>query len=113
MSDTGATKNAAPRGMRLLDAIERIGNALPDPASLFAIGAALVMVLSQVAVSLDWTVTKTISREVREAVLDADGHPLNDPITGETFTRALLDPTTGQVQRELATESIEIGRAHV
>jgi len=103
MSDTGTAKHARPRGMRLLDAIERIGNGLPDPATLFAIGAALVMVLSQVAVSLDWTVTKTISREVREAVLDADGHPLSDPSTGEALTRALLDPTTGQVQRELAT----------
>ena len=61
----------ARRTTRLLDAIERIGNRLPAPATLFLIGAVLVMVLSQVAASLDWTVEKTISREVTQPLLDA------------------------------------------
>jgi aminobenzoyl-glutamate transport protein len=47
-----------------LDRIERAGNALPDPATLFLIGAVLVVLLSQLAASLDWTVERTVTREV-------------------------------------------------
>jgi aminobenzoyl-glutamate transport protein len=97
VSDSGA------RATRWLDVIERVGNSLPDPATLFAMGAALVMVLSQVAVSLEWTVEKTVSREVREAVLDAAGQPIVDPASGEAITRAVIDAETGQPRRELAT----------
>ena len=42
----------------LLDAIERVGNALPDPTTLFLIGALLVMVLSQLAASLEKVATE-------------------------------------------------------
>jgi aminobenzoyl-glutamate transport protein len=52
----------------LLDAIERLGNALPDPATLFALGALLVLAGSEVAARLDWTVTKTVTVVVEEAV---------------------------------------------
>ena len=79
------------RQATLLDAIERIGNALPDPATLFVIGAVLVMLLSQVAASLDWTVEKTVSREVREAVRDAPEAASSIPRRGEPVTRAVLD----------------------
>jgi aminobenzoyl-glutamate transport protein len=48
---------------KLLDRIERVGNALPDPATLFVLGALAVMLASQVAVSLDWSVEKNISRD--------------------------------------------------
>jgi aminobenzoyl-glutamate transport protein len=101
MSDTTATPAGSSRGARLLDAIERIGNSLPDPATLFLIGAALVMALSQLAVSLDWTVEKTLSHEVRETVHDAAGNAVLDPDSGEPLTRALLDPRTGEPRREL------------
>jgi aminobenzoyl-glutamate transport protein len=65
----------------LLDRIERLGNRLPHPATLFAIGAALVLVLSQVAVWLDWTVEKDVVRDGERVVetvhavglLDSDG----------------------------------------
>jgi aminobenzoyl-glutamate transport protein len=103
MSDGAATPGGASRGIRLLDAIERIGNALPDPATLFLIGAALVMLLSQVATSLDWTVEKTLSREVREAVRDAEGRVVTEPATGEPVTRAVIDEATGEPRRELVT----------
>jgi len=49
--------------MSLLDRIERAGNALPDPSTLFVVGALLVMVLSHVAVLTDWEVTKTVTRD--------------------------------------------------
>ena len=42
----------------LLNWIERTGNRLPEPATLFAIGTLLVMLLSQIAVVFDWTVAK-------------------------------------------------------
>jgi aminobenzoyl-glutamate transport protein len=51
---------AAP-GKGWLDAIERVGNALPDPATLFAIGALLVAVGSEVAFRVDWQVEKTVA----------------------------------------------------
>lgn len=41
-------------GFRFLDAIERIGNKLPDPVTLFLIGALLVLIGSAVADALGW-----------------------------------------------------------
>jgi len=94
---------APSRGGRWLDALERLGNRLPDPATLFALGAFAVMLLSAVAVQLDWTVEKTVTRELRETVLDAAGQPVVDPASGEALTRAVLDPATGAPRRELVT----------
>ena len=51
-----------------LDRIERAGNALPDPVTLFALGAVAVALLSQLAVGLGWTVEKS--------VLGPDGQPV-------------------------------------
>ena len=68
----------SPPGGRWLDRIERIGNALPHPATLFLLGALAVMALSQVAAVRGWTVEKTVSREVTEAVLDVNGDTVVD-----------------------------------
>jgi aminobenzoyl-glutamate transport protein len=84
-----------------LDAIERVGNALPDPATLFFLGALLVLGLSQVAATLEWTVEKTVSREVRAIVRNAAGEPVVDPVSGDPVTRAVLDPATGRAEREI------------
>jgi len=54
-----------------LGAIERVGNALPDPATLFLLGALAVMALSHAVAAAGWTVEKTVTREgelVRVAV---------------------------------------------
>lgn len=64
-----------------LDRLERAGNRLPDPATLFLAGTLMVMVLSQLAVWLGWSVEKTVRRGdvlVHETVtpvglLDSDG----------------------------------------
>jgi aminobenzoyl-glutamate transport protein len=64
-----------------LDRIEGAGNRLPDPATLFLAGTLAVMLLSQLAVSLDWSVVKSVQGDgapVAELVtpvtlLDADG----------------------------------------
>jgi aminobenzoyl-glutamate transport protein len=57
----GSSAGAGAGG--LLGAIERVGNALPDPTTLFLLGAVAVMLASQLAVSLDWSVEKTLSRD--------------------------------------------------
>ena len=62
----------------VLGRIERIGNALPDPISLFAMGALLVAVGSAAAASSGWTVEKTVAGSQTESVratslLSADG----------------------------------------
>jgi aminobenzoyl-glutamate transport protein len=73
--------------MSLLDRIERVGNALPDPTTLFAAGALLVMLLSQLAVSLDWQVEKTVTRELR----GADGAVVLDPASGLPQRESVLE----------------------
>ena len=40
----------------LLRTIERVGNRLPDPVTLFIIGAAAVLILSEVAARTGWQV---------------------------------------------------------
>ncbi len=90
--------------MTLLDRIERLGNALPDPTTLFVIGALLVMGLSHVATVSGWQVEKTVSRELRVPVLDAAGRPVVDAATGQVLTRAVVEPETGAV----ATERVRV-----
>jgi len=89
---------AARRGW--LDRLERLGNALPDPATLFLLGALAVMALSEVAVRLGWEVERTLAREVREPVRGPDGAPVLDPASGEALTVVALDPATGEPRRE-------------
>ena len=45
---------------RILDWIERVGNRLPAPATLFLFGALLIVAVSQLAVELGWSVQKTV-----------------------------------------------------
>ena len=60
---------AAPTPRRsVLDRIERIGNALPDPMTMFALGAALVFVVSAFAASGEW----------QSQLFDKDGELLLD-----------------------------------
>jgi aminobenzoyl-glutamate transport protein len=108
----------APRGplTRALDWIERIGNKLPDPVTLFVIGALLVVVVSQVADVLDWTVTKTVTAPVSEPVVDSgtgqpvtilqaapDGSIPRDEATGEPLRQPVTthvdNPETGKARR--------------
>lgn len=63
MSDTQAKPVGLPG--RLLNLIEYLGNKLPDPVTLFVIGALLVPVLSQVLYQAGWEVTL-----IKPAVVD-------------------------------------------
>ena len=62
--------------------IERIGNRLPHPMSLFVIGAFVVLVLSQVADSSGWSVSKT--------VLEADADGLMQETVTQVEAQGLL-----------------------
>lgn len=68
--------------------IERIGNRLPDPATLFLMGTLGIMVLSAVAVAMDWSVTHELPRVVEGS-----------------------DEVVWEVQYETATVTLEDGTA--
>ncbi|NNM31275.1 MAG: AbgT family transporter, partial [Akkermansiaceae bacterium] len=53
----------------LLDRIERLGNRLPHPMTLFIIGAVAVLVVSQIAASAGWSVEKTVMRAGDDGVM--------------------------------------------
>ncbi len=66
---------------RTLDALERIGNRLPDPVALFFIGLLVVMALSHIASVLDWSVINTADQSngisakpiIAKSLLTAEG----------------------------------------
>lgn len=68
--------------------IERIGNRLPDPATLFLMGTLGIMVLSAMAVAMDWSVTHELPRVVEGS-----------------------DEVVWEVQYETATVTLEDGTA--
>jgi len=59
---------------RWLDRVERAGNRLPDPATLFLLGTLLLMLVSAAAVHLGWQVTRPDGDVVTPvSLLDSDG----------------------------------------
>ncbi|MEZ6235434.1 MAG: AbgT family transporter [Phycisphaerales bacterium] len=84
-------EDGAKRGLvaRFLDAIEWLGNKLPEPALLFVGGAALVMVLSQLIAWAGWSVQPVRLEPVMQAVVDADGTPVLDE-QGEPVMEAVI-----------------------
>ena len=78
----------------ILDLIERVGNRLPDPTTLFLIGTLAVIVLSHIAWVGGWEVTERFPELVVEVVVDEHGEPVIDPETGEPKTQPVLDPET-------------------
>ncbi len=97
MPDTSRT---AGGGSRWLDSIERLGNALPDPATLFLIGAFSVMLISEVAVRFEWSVARNVAQVVQVPLLDSAGQPVIDPVSGAPLTTPKLDPRSQQPVRE-------------
>lgn len=79
MSDSEQTKRVGIAG-RLLNAVEWAGNKLPDPVTLFVIGALLVPIISQVVYEFDWQVALVEPATVDgESVLTETG----DVVTAE------------------------------
>jgi aminobenzoyl-glutamate transport protein len=101
--------SAAPGGATggLLAGVEALGNRLPDPVTLFAVGTLLVMALSQLAAGCGWSVEKTALQEVRTPLLGGDGRALRDPVSGTPITVASIDPATGAPRREQVRVRVE------
>lgn len=59
----------------ILGLIERVGNRLPDPVTLFAIGALVVLLISQLGAWLEWSATNPRTDEVVvvKSLLTSDG----------------------------------------
>ncbi len=79
------TSSSASGGF--LDAIERIGNRLPDPTTLFLVGALFIVFLSDVAARGEWTV---VQRLPEQAILQDGSAGVAWRETGETFTSTSL-----------------------
>jgi aminobenzoyl-glutamate transport protein len=104
---------------RLLDLIEVVGNRLPDPITLFAGGAMLVLLLSAVGGQLEWGVDKPIAVPETVQVLDPEtGEPLavrsvqiqgRRPVAGpETaVTNAVVDDK-GALKLTKGSERVEV-----
>ena len=52
--------------------LERVGNRLPDPATLFLIGTVLVMIASAVAAKTDWIVEERLPAQTASLDQPAD-----------------------------------------
>ena len=60
--------------MTLLNRIEETGNRLPDPATLFAIGTGIVMILSWLATTMSWQVHSDLTGTlITQNLLSSDG----------------------------------------
>ena len=79
MSDSSATPTSSPHRRGVLDFIERVGNALPEPALLFALLAAIVVVISAVGSSMDWRVQPVQPRVVMVEGTNAAGEAVQVP----------------------------------
>ncbi len=106
MSDSVPPASDAPVG-GFLGWIERVGNRLPDPATLFLVGTIGVMILSQLAVSLDWSVPQELPR----LVVDDSGvaETVWEPKMTERDVHEVLDDGT-LVTTKTATETPFVAR---
>ena len=86
------TLDASPGTRRrgVLDWIEWLGNKLPEPALLFALLAFLVVLLSALGSALEWQVQPVKPVLETQAVLQADGSTLQQPVL-DANGRPMLD----------------------
>jgi aminobenzoyl-glutamate transport protein len=87
-ADLSDPKAAAPR-RGVLDWIEWVGNKLPEPALLFGLLALLVVVLSAIGASAEWSVQPVKPVLQMETVLQADGTSKEQPVLDEGGRPAL------------------------
>lgn len=92
-----------PSAGGVLNAIEWVGNKLPDPVFLFVLLAGLVMVFSAVGVAAGWSVQPIRPRVVLVAATDASGAPLLDQ-AGKPVMKPAQDPATGRPKIEVVPE---------
>ena len=92
---------------RILDAIERGGNRLPDPTSLFLIGTLIVMALSHLAWTMDWTVTERMPQQVTQEVVDEEtGETREEPVLDEDGDPVMEWQTVYEAEERPVTETV-------
>ncbi len=80
MADTAPVPQAPTQRRRgVLDWIEFVGNKLPEPALLFALLAALVVVISALGAAMGWEVQPVKPTVVTTTVIDAAGAAVQTP----------------------------------
>lgn len=79
-----ASADSASSSSGLLNLVERLGNRLPDPATLFLLGAVLVMILSHIAARQEWTVVERLPQPVKVEETDEQGQTQLVTQTDET-----------------------------
>ncbi len=77
MSTTEPAASSRPKG--ILDWIEWLGNKLPEPAIIFVILAAFVVVAAEVGVRVGWSIQPVQPRLEMVAKVDASGTPVLKP----------------------------------
>jgi len=83
MADTQNDAAQSTSSGGLLDMIEKAGNRLPDPVTLFIIGTLFIMALSAVAAQFEWTVVEKLPVPVTEEVVGPDGGMIEQPVLNE------------------------------
>lgn len=91
------TTSPAQKSSGLLDRIERIGNRLPDPTTLFLLGTIFVMLLSHVAVTGSWKIEKKLPQPVYVQEAQADGTMAQVPQVDENGEPVLEWISTGEI----------------
>jgi aminobenzoyl-glutamate transport protein len=100
------TSTPPPSG-GVLDLIERIGNKIPEPAVLFAIFAALVIVLAAIGDAAGWKVQPVQPRVVLTEKLGPDGAAVPGPDGKPVMVPALRPDGRPQVVLENKGDPIE------
>ncbi len=99
MAEQRSNPTTTPRGF--LGLIERIGNALPDPALLFFYGCLFIMAVSHIGVIAGWSVKPIRMQEVMAPIYDPSGAPALDAATGQPRVAPVIDDSTGRPKTEL------------
>jgi len=90
----------------VLDMIEWIGNKLPDPATLFAIGTLVVMALSAIAVWGEWEVKQRLPQPVFEEVETDTGEIERRPVLDENGKQQVVWEYTYVKEQRLVMEPV-------
>jgi len=77
-SHDGQQQPAPARPGGWFDRIERIGNALPEPALIFVILSAVVIVVSAIGAAADWRIQPVRAKAELVQQVDAAGQPVVD-----------------------------------
>ena len=97
--------------MRFLDGVEKAGNALPNPATIFLILTALVLVLSAVCANLGVSVTyETIDTANGNAIVETT---VSAGPAGTVREEAFSLPAGGDLMLEVRLEISEAGEISV